>query len=239
LTQDPFEPGPPSQSARIFNIPPTILVIIVLCAAAYGIPEYFLSPATEENFYRHFAFIPYSLSHEEGWSSLTSALTYSFLHGSWMHFGFNMVWLAIFGSPLVNRIGAVRFLLFWALTAVVAALAYFLFHQQSPILLVGASGAISGLMGAAARYGFRRVPDRYAPQRSEFVGPVLPVLAALRSRSVLLFVGSWLAINLLIGLGTSVPGMEESVIAWEAHIGGLLAGFFAISPFDKRRREIF
>jgi membrane associated rhomboid family serine protease len=181
------------------------------------------------------AFIPIRYSGEFPLDlyAFTSPVTYSLLHGGWAHLAINMIWLAAFGSPLANRLGAARFVLFWVATSVAAAAMHYLLHMTGQSPLVGASGAISGMMGAAARFGFRI--DRVSGQ-SAFGGPVLPISTVLRSRGVVAFLAVWMIVNLATGLlSYGGPGIE-SQIAWEAHIGGFLVGFFWISRFDRKSR---
>ena len=150
-------------------------------------------------------------------------LTYAFLHGGFAHLIINMVWLAAFGSPLANRLGAWRFALFFAVTALAAVALHYALHPLDQAPLVGASGAISGMMGAAARFGFRIDRSHGKPA---FAGAPLPFRDVLRSRGAMTFLGVWMIINLVTGVVGFVPGVENQ-IAWEAHIGGFLAGFLA------------
>ena len=140
-----------------------------------------------------------------------------------------MVWLAAFGSPLANRIGTARFLAFWLFTSLAAVALHYVLHMDDASPLVGAAGAISGMMGAAARFGFRI--DRQEG-KAAFAGHILSIPAVFRSRAAVTFLAVWMVVNLVMGLGVGVPG-GDGRIAWEAHIGGFLAGFLLVRPFDR------
>ena len=84
-----------------------------------------------------------------------TVLTYAFLHGSWTHVLLNSVWLVAFGPPIARRFGSARFLLFMAVTAIASALAHWALSPMDFSPLIGASGADSGLMGAATRFMFQ------------------------------------------------------------------------------------
>lgn len=230
VARDPGEPPADEKPARqpVLNLPGVVAALIGVCVAVHILLVYVLDPETAEWVFVRTAFFPllYSGQFHPDVFFVTAPLTYSLLHASILHIAINMIWLAAFGSPLANRIGVVRFLLFWAATAVAAAALHYVFHRYDPTPMVGASGAISGMMGAAARFGFRidRTNDRAA-----FSGPALPVFVVLRMRPVLTFLAVWMAINLATGLIGLVPG--ESNIAWEAHVGGFLAGFFGVGYF--------
>ncbi|WP_180881438.1 rhomboid family intramembrane serine protease [Brucella sp. 191011898] len=218
----------------IFNIPGVVIALIGLCVAVYVYQNYILSERQDFEFMMNFALIPARFSMASGFvdpAVIFTFISYSFMHGSFAHIAVNMIWLAAFGSPLAGRIGAVRMILFWVFTSVVAGLTHYALHPESLSPLVGASGAISGMMGAAARYGFRRVG--YG-RRSEFAGPVLPIGLTLTLKPVLIFVGVWFLINIVTGL-YSTGGTDFSSIAWEAHIGGFIAGFFGIPLMDRPR----
>ncbi|MGL2349120.1 rhomboid family intramembrane serine protease [Helicobacter pylori] len=165
-----------------------------------------------------------------------TVVSYSFMHNSFGHIAMNMVWLLVFGSPLAKHFGNLRFLLFWMLTAGVSALTYFIFHQDSMIPLVGASGAISGMMGAIARYGFFSVFDSNM-HNERFLGSVWSIKEALRSKTVLVYISMWLIINYLTGIFPYLFGDSDILIAWEAHVGGLISGFILISFFDSPRKK--
>jgi membrane associated rhomboid family serine protease len=227
------EPGDEPHRPRyepVFNLPPVVLVLIGACVAIYLAGAYLLSAHSYMLLIENAAFIPQAVDVNP--IALVTLFTYAFLHGSIAHVAVNMIWLAAFGSPLANRLGTARFLAFWALTSASAAGFYWLFHMWAPVVLVGASGAISGMMGAAARFGFHI--DR-SHGKAAFSGAPLPILVCLRLRSVVAFLTVWMLINLLTGLVSFTPGVSDQ-IAWEAHIGGFLAGFLGIDWFDKRRR---
>src|SRR5690606_20997568 len=220
----PYEP--------VFNLSPVVLGLIGVCAVVHLIRAYLLSPVQDSALLLRLAFIParYSAEYTTDIYSLVSPVTYSFLHGNFAHLAINMVWLAAFGSPLANRIGALRFMVFWVVTVLASVALYYLLHRDAPVPLVGASGAISGMMGAAARFAFRI--DR-SQARGAFTGPLLAIPAVLRSRTAVVFLVVWMVINLAAGLGFGDPE-GNAQIAWEAHIGGFLAGFFGIVFLDRR-----
>lgn len=225
-----------NKPSPILNIPPAILVIVAICIAAFIVPEYFFSSSLYERYYTNFSFIGpffYNAFNRFWYTSIT----YSFLHAGVMHIAVNMLWLIIFGSPLVNRIGNLSFIVFWCVCSITAAISHFSVYPESYVPMIGASGAISGMMGAAARYGFRRVDLPSQDSRPEFAGPILTIKQSLASRSVLVFIGSWLIINIITGLASTSTMGETSSIAWEAHIGGLAAGFFLIGLFDSQNRK--
>lgn len=226
----PFTPPPRREPA--FNIPGIVLVFIALCVGIHLVRAYLLTQAQDFEVILTGAFIParYSGEYLIDLPALTSPLTYSLLHGGMAHLVVNMIWLAAFGSPLAARIGPLRFALFWAATTLAAVLLHYLLHMDSSVPLVGASGAISGMMGAAARFGFR---SRRGPGRAAFEGRLLTIPEALSSRTVVTFLGVWFVINLATGLASGMPG-ANGAIAWEAHVGGFLAGFLGVRLFDRR-----
>ena len=222
----------PARREPVFNLPWIVTAFVAICVAVHLASNYVLDDEQNFELIVYAAFIPIRYSGEFPLDlyAFTSPVTYSLLHGGWAHLGINMIWLAAFGSPLANRLGAARFVLFWVATSVAAAAMHYVLHMTGQSPLVGASGAISGMMGAAARFGFRI--DRYSGQTA-FGGPILPISIVLRLRGVVAFLAVWMVVNLATGLlSYGGPGID-SQIAWEAHIGGFLVGFFCISGFDR------
>jgi membrane associated rhomboid family serine protease len=235
--QTTIEPPAPPAREPAFNLPPTVLLFIAVCVVVHLLRVYVLTADQDLQLLLRTAFVPirYTGGFDLDVYAFTSPVTYSLLHGGMLHLAVNMVWLAAFGSPLANRLGWMRFCLFWVVTSVAAAALHFALHHLGQAPLVGASGAISGMMGAAARFGFRM--DR-TEGRSRFLGDPLPVRTVLGMRNVVVFLGVWMIVNLVTGLGSFTPGVD-SPIAWEAHVGGFLAGFFwigAFAPSVRRRR---
>lgn len=245
--RDPPEPGPPPHDAGgawpaaeaagrrepVFNLPGVVLALIAACVGVHLARMWVLTPAQDFEMILRFAFIPlrYSGGYALDADAFLAPFTYAFMHGGLGHLAVNMIWLAAFGSPLANRIGAARFLLFWAATSLAAVALHYVLHSAEAVPLVGASGAISGMMGAAARFGFRI--DR-SGGRAAFAGRILSIREVFASRMAVTFLGVWFAVNLAVGLGFGAPD-DGGSIAWEAHIGGFLAGFLLVRAFDRRR----
>jgi membrane associated rhomboid family serine protease len=222
----------PRRAEPAFNLPPVVLALIGICVAVHVVSAFLLTDKQFLSLLINAAFIPirYSGQFDLDVSAFTSPLTYAFLHGSIAHLAINMIWLAAFGSPLANRMGWARFLWFWAFTSLAAVALHYVLHMLDQAPLIGASGAISGMMGAAARFGFRI--DR-SHGRAAFAGAPLPVAQCLRSRAVVTFLAIWMIINLVTGLVGFAPGVDDQ-IAWEAHVGGFLAGFLGIDWFVRK-----
>lgn len=145
-------------------------------------------------------------------------LTALFLHGGLAHLAMNGAFALAFGTPVARYLGAglagglVFFLLYLACGAI-SSLAYAGLHPDQSVLLIGASGAVSGLFGAASRIVAGR-------------GGLGPFLSA----PVIGMGAAWIAVNLLIALVGFAPGAGEAVVAWEAHIAGWAAGLLLIGP---------
>lgn len=231
-----FEPNPQQTTQPpIFNLPPIIISLIGFSAIIYAV-QYWVN-GTEWGHWVlvNLALIPLRFSAgivDPQWSYWLSPLSYSFLHGNMSHLVVNMLWLAIFGSPLALRMGTGYFLLFWVVTAIAAAFMHYLIYPESVAPLVGASGAISGMTGAATRFAFRvQKQGRFRG----FRGPVLSFREVLSDKTAVVFVIFWFGMNLLIGAGALSEPNSVTSIAWQAHIGGFLAGFFLLPLFVAKR----
>ena len=162
--------------------------------------------------------------------------TYALLHGSWMHVIFNGVWLAAFGSPVARRCGAWRYGLIGLLGTVAGGLLHVMIDPLSAGPLIGASAGVSALMAASARFVFQPPVSGYGSQPWQLPphrpAETLPEL--MRNRTAVAFLAIWLATNLLFGLA-SVPLVAESAtIAWDAHLGGFIAGFLVFPFLDPK-----
>ena len=146
------------------------------------------------------------------------------VHASWTHALLNALGALAFGTPVARWLGpagALRFVLFYLACASFGSLGYVLLHWGGTTPLVGASGAISGLMGASSRLLER--PGRLAP---------------LRSRSVAAMSGAWLLINLLLAFGLIDVGQGGAPVAWEAHLAGFAAGLLLVGIFTPSFRKV-
>ncbi len=162
-------------------------------------------------------------------------VSYSLLHANLSHLGFNVLWLLPFGSALARRFGAIRFFVFMAVTAAAGALAHLLTHEHAVAPMIGASASVSGTMAAAIRFAFVRGSflsfnrgDADAASRV----PALSLMRALRNTRVLGFLAVWFGVNILFGVGSIAIGADGASVAWQAHIGGFLAGLVLFSLFD-------
>lgn len=164
-----------------------------------------------------------------------TALTYAFLHGGFEHVGMNVIWLLAFGTPVARRIGTLRFLALFAVSAVGGAALHYVLHASEVVPLVGASGAIAGIMAGAVRFMFQPgepLSGFAFPGDSAVRMPPMPLRRVFRDPRPLRFILLWMAVNLIVGL-VGAPFLDNAgTIAWEAHIGGFVTGLFAFSVFD-------
>ncbi len=224
-------PGRP-QSEPVFNLPKVVLVMVLLMLAIQVALASLLPQAAVLEIYLQTAFIPQryavDISGQAG-PYFWSPITYSLLHGGYSHLALNSFWLAAFGAVVARRIGWVRFLVFWLLSAWASAALFLAFHWGDQSIMVGASGVVSALMGAASRFAFGD-GGRFRRDQAH-LNRRLSVVQSLSNRTVLGFLVVWFGINLLAAIGFSF-GIADSAIAWEAHVGGFLFGFLAFSLFD-------
>jgi membrane associated rhomboid family serine protease len=171
-----------------------------------------------------------------GGAKLWTLLTYAFLHGAWMHVIINTVWLLAFGPPVARRFGAAGFLLFMAVTAITAALAHWALAPMDFMPLIGASGADSGLMGAAARFVFQPGaplgPHAHGRSESEDV-PAASLRAMVADPRARIFLIVWLVTNFIFGAFAQSLGLSDMPVAWVAHLGGFIAGILVFPLFDR------
>ncbi|MDX1582239.1 MAG: rhomboid family intramembrane serine protease [Thermoanaerobaculia bacterium] len=155
-----------------------------------------------------------------------------FLHAGWLHIGSNMLYLWIFGDNVEDRMGHGRYLIFYLLCGVIAALAHAFSSPGSQIPAIGASGAIAGVLGAyLVLFPHARVMT-FIP-----FGFVL----LLRELPALLVLGLWFVLQLFTGVASlGIPeAVEHGGVAWWAHIGGFVAGLSLVFLFAKERKKAY
>jgi membrane associated rhomboid family serine protease len=152
----------------------------------------------------NFGFLPNAMMNSEYATILTplTPITYALLHGSWLHLGSNILMLAAFGAALEkNYSSKMMMLIFWG-SSIFAALLHFLFDMHGINPVIGASGGISGLFGAA-------LIMLKSQQRLNQNNSLMPIIAV------------WIGITILFGF---IGAPDGSIVAWVAHIGGFLGG---------------
>lgn len=174
----------------------------------------------------------------DGHAKPWTVLSYALLHASWAHVGLNCIWLVAFGSAVARRFSAVRFVLLLIVAALTGALVQYMFDITSFALVIGASAAVSGAMGCAVRFVFRpseeprRIFDRQLLNEA-FRQPALSLRQVLTTKAALVFVVFWFASDLLFGIYPGLSGISNAPVAWQAHIGGFLAGLLLFPLFDR------
>ena len=163
--------------------------------------------------------------HTQPIPAFLTIFTSMFMHGGLMHIGGNMLYLWIFGNNIEDSLGHIRFLLFYLFCGVVSAYAHAFSDPTSTIPMIGASGAISGVLGAyVLLFPSARVHTLV------FFGFFIQVLRI----PALIVIGFWAIIQFLSGL-LSQGGLHQGGVAWFAHVGGFLAGLLTIKLWLPRR----
>jgi len=156
--------------------------------------------------------------------------TSMFLHGSWLHLIGNMWYLWIFGDNVEDRLGPLRFLVFYILCGLIGNLAHYVFNAGSGLPAIGASGAVSGVLGAYL--------ISYPKARILVLVPLfffwpfieLPALVVL---------GFWLVFQFLSGTASALIPNTGAGVAWWAHVGGFLIGMSIFWIFRPRPRVLY
>lgn len=228
----------------LFNIPTVVLAVLAALALIHVVRTMLLTDDQNIELLLTFAFIPvrYDSSVVLGGAlpggfgaEVWTFVTYSLIHADWTHLGVNAIWLLPFGTAVARRFGALRFLAFFAVTAAAGAALHLATHAGEEAPMIGASAAISGTMAAAMRFAFQRggpLGMLRAEDDSAYRVPAIPLTGVLSDARVLMFLAVWFGINILFGLGSlSITGGAQTV-AWQAHIGGFLAGLILFAWFD-------
>jgi len=237
--QPELPPVPPHEP--IFTLPSALTAYVLLLAVIHL--RVLLPPDLENWTVDVFGFIPRRYDSTlldidfpggEG-AKVWTFVTYSLLHANLSHIVFNVLWLLPFGSALARRFGALRFFAFMAVTAAAGALAHLVTHEHAVAPMIGASASVSGTMAAAIRFAFVRgsfLSFNRGDAEAAAQVPALSLTRALRDGRVLGFLGIWFGINIIFGLGSIAIGADGASVAWQAHIGGFLAGLLLFSLFD-------
>lgn len=211
---------------------PFVLWLLLLANGLAFLYELKQSPTALATLFERFGVVPASLglspraflAAPERYASLVTSM---FLHGGWLHLLANLWTLAIFGDNVEDRMGKTRFLVFYLLCGVLAGVVHVHFHPDSSVPTVGASGAISGVMGAY----FVLYP------RAKIITLVLLIFYPLFVElPAFVFLGVWFAAQLLSEAAGRVDHPDSGGIAFLAHVGGFVAGLLLHRIFVRPRR---
>lgn len=185
--------------------------------------QLFMDEGTMDVFIINYATIPYLISRGD---NLISLVTSIFLHGGFGHILGNMLFLNIFGDNLEDKLGHLKYLMFYLLCGIAGSLAQIVLSLDSQIPMLGASGAIAGLMG-----GYLLLFPNHK------VDILVPVFGFLETATVpaytMLFY--WIIFQIFGGIGSL--GIDGGGVAYFAHIGGFLMGWILIKLLNPRNRS--
>lgn len=229
------------QREPIFNVP-TILMLIVGLLAVVHFGRDLLNEQQEEWLLWTLAFVPARFGPHAAdvpgpaWAAVTSFVTHILVHGGLAHLVINSAWLLAVGAPISKRMDGLRFITFFVLCGVAGAALFLIVNPSLPAPMVGASGAISGLMAAVFRLMFAAdgIEGRRTLRENPADAPRLSLRATFTNRRAMTAIGVWVMVNFLFAFGLgglSTPGG----VAWEAHLGGFFAGLLAFDLFDRGR----
>jgi membrane associated rhomboid family serine protease len=214
------------------NVPtrrfPVITLILIALNVVVFLSQVLLGPQAAARHASLYGLIPWEITH--GVARVPhpvplygTLLTSMFVHGGLLHIAGNMLYLWIFGNNVEDAMGRARFLVFYFLCGVGGALAHWMVNPLSTIPMVGASGAVSGVLGA---YLFLHPSARILTL--VIFGWFIRVLEIPAG----VVLGFWIVVQLVNGWVTF--GGQSGGVAWFAHMGGLAAGLVCL-PFFKRR----
>jgi len=218
----PLKDDVPSRTFPVVNI---LLIIVNLAVFAY---EVSLGRAQDQFIYTY-GVIPAQLV-AEGFTAeqLVRLTTVMFLHGGWFHVLSNMLYLWIFGDNVEDRMGHFKYLVFYLLTGYIATIAHVLYAPLSKVPLIGASGAIAGVLGA-----YLILYPRAKVLTLVFIFifiQIIPIPAVV-------FLGIWFVLQILSGTASTSGQTAQSVAFW-AHIGGFTAGMLLVKFFARRKAYV-
>lgn len=215
---------PLSDSVKSRTFPIFTIAIILLNAYVFYLE---LTAANTEAFISQYALIPASVDFTMV-RSLLSFVTSMFLHGGWFHIGSNMLFLWVFGDNIEDSLGKLRYIIFYLLCGIVAGLTQYLFDPSSTIPMIGASGAIAGVLGAYW--------SLYPTSRVNTLVPLGFFITTVEIPAGIM-IGLWFLTQLFNGTAAISPtAASEGGVAFWAHIGGFLAGLVLIRVFPPKKR---
>jgi membrane associated rhomboid family serine protease len=205
----------------------TVAIVTILMIAQNVIAFFYELSEPSQAFIADFALIPAAVTHSAP-AAYRTIFTSMFLHGSWLHLIGTMLFLWIFGNNIEDSVGHVKFVFFYLLCGIAAAAAQVAINPDSLVPMIGASGAVSGVLGAYLLL---------FPRARVLV--LLPIWIFIKFVYVpaWLMLIFWFVLQLLSGAAT--VRMHGGAVAFWAHIGGFVAGLILIPVFKKRGVRLF
>jgi membrane associated rhomboid family serine protease len=206
---------------------PVLTYLIIAANVLVFLYQSSLDPETEKLFIEQYGLVPALISHDPTIGSFITPLTSMFMHGGFMHVLFNMWSLFIFGDNIEDSLGKARFALFYLLSGLAAAAAQVFLDPNSMIPMIGASGAIAGVLAAYVRL--------FPHARVLTLIPLI-FFFILREIPAVIFIVLWFGVQLVSGIGMLRFGSEQAGgVAVFAHIGGFVAGLLLIRAMQPSR----
>jgi membrane associated rhomboid family serine protease len=214
---------------------PAVTLLLIAANAALFAYQLSLGPHASDALIKTYGLIPYKIeaalrgSHYTAGQALLPLFTCMFLHGGFLHIIGNMLFLWIFGGNVEDRFESFPFLLFYLFCGVGSGIAQVLFSWGSHVPSIGASGAISGVLGAYIVL--------FPGSRILTLVPIIVIWWTIRLPAFI-FIGLWFALQFLSGLNSLDPRFAPNAggVAWWAHIGGFLLGAVIALPLRAERR---
>jgi membrane associated rhomboid family serine protease len=185
--------------------------------------------AAFKSFFARYALVPAEITARLDWQTSATVITSMFMHGGWLHIIGNMLYLWVFGNNIEDSTGHVRFCFFYLLCGMAAATAQVFVSSDSTIPMVGASGAVSGVLGAYLIL--------YPRARVLMLIPIWIFFRIVHVRAMYV-IGFWFILQAVNGW-LAMSRQDSGGVAWWAHIGGFLAGILLIPVFKQSRVRFF
>lgn len=206
-----------------------VTVTLILANVAVFLYQVSLPPGRLEALVAHLALVPAEIAYVPSHAAFATVFTSMFMHGGWAHLIFNMLFLWIFGNNIEDSVGHFKFVIFYLSCGIAAAAMQVVVNPDSTVPMIGASGAISGVLGAYLLL-FPRV-------RVLVLIPLF-IFYRLYYAPAWLYLIFWFALQLLSGLAVLGVNLTGGVAFW-AHVGGFVAGVTLIVLFKKRGVRLF